>query len=83
MRPAAATGGGELDDSAISRGRFTADGENHLDRASGMMLETRERTFRMMELLGSSSGLLSVLALSTDAAAAAVVAIAGDRLPEP
>lgn len=65
--------------SAVSRGRFTAEGENHLDSASGMMLETRERTFRMMELLGSSSGLLSVLVLSTEFEAA-VVAI-GDRLP--
>lgn len=65
-----------------------------MDSASGMILETRERTFRMMDcgkrsktvrlesgddgggvLLGSSSGLLSVLVLSTEAVAV------GDRLP--
>lgn len=45
-----------------------------------MMLDTRDRTLLIMELLGSSSKLLSVLVLSTAplAAAAVVVAIGDD-----
>lgn len=62
----------------VSRGLFA--GENHLDKASGRMLDTRDRTLLMIELLGSSSKLLSVLVLSAAplAAAAVVAAIGGD-----
>lgn len=68
---------------SFSRGRFA--GENHFDSAPGNMLDTRERTLLMIELLGSSSILLSLLVLSAAPLAAAVAAIGeGDGgLPSP
>lgn len=62
----------------VSRGLFA--GENHFDSASGKMLDTRDRTFLIMELLGSSSKLLPVLVLSAAplATSASVPAAIGD-----
>lgn len=62
--------------SPMSRGRLDGLCENHFDR-SGRMLETRDRTFLMIELLGSSSR-LALSALVFNGAAAAVAAAIGD-----